>query len=123
MKYCAEMTQEIATMLQNGSNRTDACIIAGISYETFTRWMENSEFREAIKKAESKFKNGCISVIIKAMPNSWQAAAWMLERKFWNEFAQHMRQDEGDIEAPKKMAGRAAELLKDLENREIKVHA
>jgi hypothetical protein len=122
MKYGDDMTKEIAALLEGGSNRTDACLIAGISYETFTVWMQKPEFAECIKKAEAQFKNRNITIIQKAAATTWQAAAWLLERKFWQEFALKGREEEP--EAPKKMAGRAAELLKEMEQRgSPKVHS
>ena len=88
MKYGPDMTKEIAEKLRLGSSRTDACILAGISYETFTVWMEKPEFSEAIKRAEAECKNRNIGIIQKAAITTWQAAAWWLERKHHTEFAQ-----------------------------------
>ena len=87
MKYGPEITEEICSYLATGSNRTDSCILAGINYQTFLNWLkEKVEFLEAIKKAEVKFKQFHVKTIVKASEKSWQAAAWMLERKFHEEF-------------------------------------
>lgn len=115
MKYGPEMTHEIAALLANGSNRTDACAIAGISYETFTQWMQKAEFVEAIKKAEATCKNRNIALVQKAALTTWQAAAWWLERKHRDEFALVVRESEKDTEIPARMAKRAHELLSKLE--------
>lgn len=87
MKYCQEMTDEISKYLEEGMNRVDACILAGVSYQTFLNWMEKFEFLESIKRAETKFKNKNIAIIQKAAVKSWQAAAWLMERKYSDEFA------------------------------------
>jgi hypothetical protein len=87
MKYGPEKTAEISEHLRTGSNRTDACILCDISYETFTVWMQKTEFSEAIKKAEAECKNRNIKIIQKAAITTWQAAAWWLERKFQDDFA------------------------------------
>jgi hypothetical protein len=114
MKYSPEMTQEIATYLKGGNNRTDACVLAGISYETFTVWMQKPEFSECIKKAETECKFRMIGIVQKAAIEHWQAACWWLERKHWNEFAlKNQNPEERDI--PVRMAERAAELLRKLE--------
>lgn len=117
MKYGPEKTAEIAGLLKNGNNRTDSCLLADISYETFTVWMEKPEFSEAIKKAEATCKARNIQIIQKAAITTWQAAAWWLERKYWQEFAQR-HEEIGDKEGtPKRLAERAAQLLKQLEKR------
>lgn len=87
MKYGREMTETIAKELRTGSNRTDACVMAGISYETFTVWMQKPEFSDAIKKAEVACKNRNIKIIQKAAITTWQAAAWFLERRYRDEYA------------------------------------
>jgi hypothetical protein len=120
MKYSPEMTQEIASLLANGSNRTDACVMAGISYETFTVWMQKPEFSEAIKKAETGFKNENIAIVFRAAQKSWQAGAWLLERKYWQEFA--LKKDTDTIDdTAKKIAKKAFDVLKEIENRNEKV--
>lgn len=117
MKYGPEMTEEICSYLKSGNNRTDSCVLAGIAYETFMRWMDKEEFSENIKKAETAFKNECIQVIRKAGPTSWQAAAWMLERKYPKEFALKIKENEKDSDIPEKMAKRAHDLLQQLEGK------
>lgn len=88
MKYGPEITKEICGYLETGSNRTDSCILAGINFDTFRDWFKKfPEFSEAIKKAEVKFKQFNVMMVLKASEKSWQAAAWMLERKFHEEFA------------------------------------
>jgi hypothetical protein len=88
VKYGKPITDEIAKMLAEGSNRTDACVLAGINYDTFCDWMKKKpEFSEAIKKAEVICKNRNIKIVQRAAINTWQAAAWWLERKHSDEFA------------------------------------
>ncbi len=58
MKYGKEITDEICKTLSTGVGRVDSCILADISYETFTVWMrDHAEFSEAIKKAETVCKS------------------------------------------------------------------
>lgn len=92
MKYSPEKTQEICKRLEVGLGRTDACILSDISYETFTQWMKKPEFSENIKKSEIKCKERNISIIQKAAITTWTAAAWWLERKHADEFAQRTHQ-------------------------------
>ena len=86
MKYGKEITDEIANHIKLGMGRVDACRLANIHYDTFTVWMEKPEFSESIKRAESEFKQRNVAIIQRAAIKSWQAAAWLLERKFFDEF-------------------------------------
>lgn len=122
MKYGPEKTEELCQLLRNGSNRNDACCIADIANDTFYQWLQKPEFSEAIKKAEATCKNRNIAIIQKAAITTWQAAAWWLERKHQSEFAIKIKTEETGFEAPKKMAKKAAEILKELENGNVKVH-
>jgi hypothetical protein len=87
MKYGEEITEEIAELIAQGNNRTDSCLLAGIHYDTFCVWMKKPEFSDAIKKAEATFKRVNITFIQAAALKSWQAAAWLLERRYRDEYA------------------------------------
>jgi hypothetical protein len=92
MKYSKEKIQEICGYIEGGLGYVDACHCADISYETFTVWREkHPELPEALKKAEAKFKRVNLNIIRKAALRQWQPAAWLLERKFQDEFAQKYR--------------------------------
>lgn len=115
MKYGPEKTKEICDRLISGNNRTDSCLLSDISYETFTVWMQKSEFSDAIKKAEAEFKSYCIGVIKSAAPKSWFAAAWLLERKYSSEYAQKAKPDQSiSPDAALKMAETTLRLMREL---------
>jgi len=98
MKYGKEIIKEICNHIASGLGRVDACELAGIHYDTFTIWMKKSEFYEAIKKAEVEFKQTLIGQIKKAGQRQWQANAWLLERKFQDEFVIKQKiEHSGDI--------------------------
>lgn len=88
MKYTKETVGRIIEGIEKLYGRVGACKYAGISYETFTRWMEEkNELNELIKKAEDraedKGKEMAILSIFKAIDKGiWQAGAWWLERKY-----------------------------------------
>lgn len=78
--------------IKTGATYKDACAIAGIGQKTFERWrIRYDDFDEAIKKAESECKRICETKIMAAASKQWQAAAWWLERKHSDEFAQKTR--------------------------------
>lgn len=117
MKYGPEKTAEICKNLEQGVNRTDSCVLADISYETFTVWMQKPEFSEAVKKSETKCKQFHIENIRKASEKTWTASAWWLERKFHDEFGskdQKYRRPEDEDAAALRLATRTIELMKHL---------
>lgn len=91
-----DIVEKITESIKKGNGRVAACKAAGLNYQTFLNWLNplhnnyDLEFLEAIKKAENQgrevVKETCVNVIINAATDKekpvWQAAAWMLERKF-----------------------------------------
>ena len=84
-------TQErIVSAIAAGNYNSVAAQYGGISEGTFYRWMEQGEkassglyheFHEAVKKAESQAEVRNVAIIERAAQDTWQAAAWWLERK------------------------------------------
>jgi len=72
-----------------------ACHVAGIDRSTFYRAAQKSrEFREAIRRQEAKLMQGLTSMILVAAKNgTWQAAAWMLERRWPGTWAKTEKQE------------------------------
>ena len=101
MKYCPEIVEKICNSLENLSGRVKAAEAAGICYDTFLEWMNKPEFSESVKRAENKanekIKSKAIMKIVSAMDDQWTAAAWMLERKWHNEYGRQHLQVDGDI--------------------------
>lgn len=59
----------------------------GISYELFRQWREKHvAFFDAVKAAEAEAAVGWLQKIEAAADDSWQAAAWKLERRYPNEY-------------------------------------
>lgn len=88
--------EEILGYLRVGHTDKDACMLAGISHETFYSWIrEFPEFSDTVKKARLASKDVHVKLIQKAAKKSWMAAAWFLERKFKDEFStkQYMTHD------------------------------
>jgi transposase len=68
--------------LKAGNTRSAAGAYAGISRDSFTRWMaSNNEFALAVEKAEADCEVKSVAIIQKAALTTWQAAAWWLERR------------------------------------------
>lgn len=89
-KLTKELQDRITSVIAAGNYLEVAYRLAGVSHETFYRWLRlgeqgrrpYSEFYEAVKKAEAAAEAKRILVIQKASEENWQAAAWYLERRY-----------------------------------------
>lgn len=91
-KLNAEVQRKILQAIQAGSTYEIAANFAGISRTTLFYWMRKGEeqkkgiyrtFFNEFKRAESMACVGSLAVINKeAREGNWQAAAWLLERRF-----------------------------------------
>lgn len=89
-KLTKEMIKNLGDALQAGNYIETACDYAGINRATLYRWLQEAEqtgakplLRELsdtvrTKRAEAEMRN--VLRIQKAADDSWQAAAWWLER-------------------------------------------
>lgn len=101
MKYSSEIVIEICKSVRAGCSHKDAAILSGVSESTYYRWLDpkdttlpdikKQEFRERIKKAELQCKAKLIRIIHKSAKTTWQSAAWLLERRYPEEYG--VRQD------------------------------
>lgn len=78
--------------LRKGYPKVTAAAVAGIGYSTLNTWENsNEEFREAVKSAELEGKARLLDKVRES--DTWQSAAWMLERRWPEEFAQRSKVD------------------------------
>jgi len=93
-KYSDAVAKHICDAIRIGATHEDAARSAGICADTISIWKKNKpEFAEMMKRAEAEFKVSALKIIRGAAIESWQAAAWLLERKFPDEFGRRMRQE------------------------------
>jgi hypothetical protein len=87
-KYTPERVKMITDALKVGATQRLACQYAGVSTDSFARWVEKyADFAEAIKEAEGRAAVGWLAKIEKeASDGTWQAAAWKLERLYPAEY-------------------------------------
>ena len=65
-----------------------ACMAAGISVECFNKWRQNDpEFDAEVERAAAESAVKLFSTICKQAPETWQAGAWTLERRYPEMFA------------------------------------
>lgn len=87
-KYNPTIVKLIIEVIDKGGTDRDAYTMAGISHQTFYRWIsEHSEFSEAVNTARLGGKLEALGAVRSAFKKDWKAAAWYLERKYAEEFA------------------------------------
>jgi transposase len=109
----------VAAVLGNlaaGNYIETSCAAAGISKQTFYSWKEKGEedpdsaygeFLELVERARAQAEAANLRIIRKAATDSWQAAAWLLERVYPERYGQRNRTtlDGGLLVAPASAAG------------------
>lgn len=101
------LIRKVCQYLDTGCYVETAVQLAGISKKLFYEWMKLShkpdsnpifkDFRDAIDKAIAAAEQKDIATIDRASGNSWQAAAWKLERRLPRKWGYMRRAEtEGD---------------------------
>jgi len=94
-KLTPEVQKTICDLIANGNTRECAAGCAGVSTECLYNWMRtNSEFSDAIQKADAQAEARMVLVIEKAaVAGTWQAAARWLEARRAREWQRHERHE------------------------------
>lgn len=95
-KLTPALQKRVAAAVRKGATREIAAASAGIAASTFFDWMARgeacearfSEFSEAVKKAEAECAMAALGQIQTASRKTWTAAAWLLERRYRQGYAQ-----------------------------------
>jgi hypothetical protein len=88
-KRTAKMLSAICALVENGLSVSHAAEKLHVHHTTVGRWRnELPEFDAAILAAEAAFIDSQIANIRTAAKTSWQASAWLLERKWPAHFSQ-----------------------------------
>jgi gas vesicle protein len=88
-KLTRETMEDIVKCLEHGMALSHACSYARISSETMRIWQEKfPEVKEAVDKAQSHAVMRCLETINHEAVDmkNWNAAAWLLERRFPHAF-------------------------------------
>ncbi len=92
-KLTHEVKEQIYLIIADGNTYKVAFQSCGIGESTFYEWMQQPEFSELIKKAEAEAKKKLLGTIKAASDTKWQAAAWILERRWPDEFGAKQKLD------------------------------
>ncbi len=102
-KLTDETVEKLVEMIELGATYAHACNYAGVSYDSFNSWRNQGKnakngkylkFLNIIKKAEGNATRKWLKVIEDAAEESrnWVAAAWLLERRYPDDFGKQIRQ-------------------------------
>jgi transposase len=87
-KRTPEIVGQILTGVARGWPVKVAAAKAGVGYSTVREWaVGNPEFAEALENAEGAAQAKYLGQIEEASAESWQAAAWILERRWSSSYA------------------------------------
>ena len=122
-KCTLELIEQAAEMKRHGLSNRDICQAVGIAEQTFYRWINkpanklHRSLSEALKKAEAEYKGELLESIMETATRQknpqWTAAAWLLERKYPDEYAQTTRKNEDAGEdAPQIVLGVTVQAVK-----------
>lgn len=105
-KLTPERQATICRWMSTGSTVLDAAAAAGINRETIRGWMHRGgeqrarhkrgkyrSFLEAVEQARAQHKGTLVACVKKAGLTQWQAAAWLLERNWPEDFARTERHE------------------------------
>lgn len=91
-KLTPELTEQLCALIRDGHYLAHAAEAVGVHRSTVHRWLQRGAeaksgpyraFYDAFKKAEAELQQRCLERIQQAADNgTWQAAAWLLERRF-----------------------------------------
>lgn len=93
-KLTPQLQEEFCKAIENGASILGACGHVGITEKTYYNWIHRAEeaktrtkyvkFKECVETAKEKALFNFEQVIVSASMEHWQAAAWMLERRYPN---------------------------------------
>lgn len=90
-KLTADVQARVVQAIMAGATYEHAAMYGGIAYRTFAEWMQKgaggrepyAQFVQAVKDAEGAAAVANLAHIRKAASDgTWQAAAWLLERRY-----------------------------------------
>ena len=105
-KLDAAMIERLAEAVGSGLPDKFAAQLCGLSPSTVKAWRAQgrtatpqsllSRLDRKLAQADSEFIRVHLAKVAEAKSGSWQASAWLLERKFQNEFALVQRVETGE---------------------------
>jgi hypothetical protein len=108
-RLTAQVAEQLLAALRAGAYVAQACEAAGISRRTFYEWWragaaddgepELVALRESVEAAKAQGEVRQVAYIATAAQSNWQAAAWLLERRYPERWARASQRDRDAIVA------------------------
>lgn len=107
-----EVADRLISMLRAGSYVQVACAAAGVSRQAYAVWMQRGNpenpranasfraFRERVELALAEAETVNVARVAAATRESWQAAAWLLERRHPERWARPSQREKEESPAP-----------------------
>ena len=95
-KFTQETREKLIAAIRKGAPYEIACDYAGITTSCLSLWRKKAqdeqipeyvEFFDQLKQAKGHTALRWLDVLDKAMVDSWQPAAWKLERRYYKHFS------------------------------------
>jgi transposase len=95
-KFTEKTKNKLLEAIRKGAPYAIACDYAGITYACFNQWQHKANddhipefvaFFDELNAAKGETALKWLDFIDKAMLESWQAAAWKLERRYFKHFS------------------------------------
>lgn len=96
-RLTAEGIQTALKLCRAGLPDYQIAAVLGVSRETYSRWVNHPktdnqrQLSHALKKADAEREAALVSRIMRASDDTWQAAAWLLERRYPERYAKPVR--------------------------------
>ena len=107
-KLTYKLVEKAVEMKSHGMTNADICRALGVSETAWYNWLREPDTKvkvalvEGIKKAEAEYKETLLQSIMATATREknpqWTAAAWLLERKYPDEYAQTTRKAETEAD-------------------------
>lgn len=107
-KLTYRLVEQAVEMKSHGMTNADICRALCVSETAWYNWLREPDTKvkvalvEGIKKAEAEYKETLLQSIMATATREknpqWTAAAWLLERKYPDEYAQTTRKAEADTD-------------------------
>ena len=113
-KLTERLVAQMEELKSDGLSNKDICRAVGIHESTLYRWLSGKgklhrSLAESLKRAEALYKHTLLTAIRESAVKKngqWTAAAWLLERKYPDEYAQTTRmREEAESAMPKIILG------------------
>lgn len=84
--------KRLLQLLERGLTLDPAAVLTGIPNETVAAWLrDRPDFAQAVRVAQAKCRGRLEDTILRAAKTDWRAAAWILERRWSQEYGQRLR--------------------------------